>query len=56
MNGENQPLVTDEPIEVQDVRKIIDHFRRIYGIYLNVIKTNQKITTCNHLDLETLEF
>ena len=37
MNGENEPLVTDEPIEyeekpveVQGFMKINDHFRGIY--------------------------
>ena len=40
MDGRNRPLVTDEPVEferkkpveVQDVSKIMDWFRRIYGI------------------------
>ena len=32
MVGENQQLVTDEPVEVQDRRKITDHFRGIYRI------------------------
>ena len=30
MIGENQQLVTVEPVEVQDCRKIIDYFRGIY--------------------------
>jgi hypothetical protein len=41
----NRPLVTDELvefekelIEIQDFRKIIDHFRGIYGLYLNLMK------------------
>ena len=29
MNAENQPLVTDELLQVQDFRKITDHFREI---------------------------
>jgi hypothetical protein len=33
MNGENWQLVTNEPVEVQDCRKIRDHFRGIYRIY-----------------------
>ena len=40
MIGENRQLVTDEPVEfeekpveVQDCRKITDHFRGIYGLY-----------------------
>ena len=56
MNGENGLQVTNEPIEVQDFRKIIDHLRGVYGIYLKLIQKNQKITTCNHLDLESLGF
>ena len=30
MIAENQQLVTDEPIEVQDFKRITDHFRGIY--------------------------
>ena len=56
MNGENGLQVTNEPIEVQDFRKIIDHLRGVYGIYLKLIQKNQKITTCNHLDLKSLGF
>ena len=33
MIGENQQLVTDEPVEIQDCRKITDHFREICRIY-----------------------
>ena len=58
MNWENRPLVTDEPaefgklpVEVQDLRKIIDDFRGVYEIYLTLIKKNQKISTCNQLDV-----
>jgi hypothetical protein len=61
MNGKNRTLVADEPIEVekitlevQDFRKIIDHVRGIYRIHLKLIEKNQKITTHNRLDLETL--
>ena len=32
MIGENRQLVTDEPVEVQDCRKITDHFRGISRI------------------------
>ena len=56
MNGENGLQVTNEPIEVQNFRKIIDHLRGVYGIYLKLIQKNQKITTCNHLDLKSLGF
>ena len=36
MNKENQPLVTDELVEIQDFRKINHHFKGIYGIYLKI--------------------
>ena len=55
INGEHRPLVTDSPaVEVQYFMKITHYIWEIYGIYLNFIKKNQKITTCNRLDLETL--
>ena len=38
MNGENCMLVTDQPFEVQELRKIIDRFRGIYGTYFKSIK------------------
>jgi hypothetical protein len=37
MIGENRQLATDEPVEVQGFRRITDHFRGIYGIYLKLI-------------------
>jgi hypothetical protein len=61
MIGENRQLVTHEPVEfekqpveIQDCRKITDHFRGIYRIYPNLIKENRRMSTCNRLDLETL--
>ena len=54
MNGESRQLVTDEPVEVQDCRKITDRFRGIYRVYLNLIKENWRISTCNRLDLQIL--
>ena len=50
MNGENQPLGTNEPVKfekqpvkVQDLRRIFtDHFRGIYRICLKAIKENLK--------------
>ena len=39
-------------VEVQDFENFTDQFRGIYGIYLTLVKKNQKITTCNQLDLE----
>ena len=43
MIGENRQLVADEPVEVQDFRRITDHFRGTYRrIYLKLIKENRK--------------
>ena len=49
MNGENRPLVADEPVEfekkpveVLDSRKITHHFRGIMGICPELIKNNPK--------------
>ena len=45
MIGENRQLVTDEPVEfqkqlveVQDCRRMIDHFRGVYRIYPDLIR------------------
>jgi hypothetical protein len=43
-------------VEVQGFRKFTDHFRGICGIYFKLIKKNQKITSCDWLDLKTLGF
>ena len=55
---ENRQLVTNEPVEfenkpveVQDCRKITDQFRGIYRIYPNLIKENQRMSTCNPVGL-----
>ena len=40
--------------EVQECRKITDHFGGIYGFYPNLIKLNQMMSTCNYLDLQGL--
>ena len=51
MIRENRQLVTNEPVAVQDCRK--DYFRGIYNrIYPNWIKENQRMSTCNRLDLQ----
>ena len=62
MIRENRQLVTyepvefvKEPVEVQDCRKITDHFRGIYRIYYpNLIKENRRMSTSYRLDLQTL--
>ena len=54
LSGENWQLVIDEPVEVQDFKRITDRFRGIYKIYLKWIKLNWKMSTCNRLDLESL--
>ena len=58
MIGENQQLVTDEPVEfekslveVEDYRKFTDHSREIYIVYPNSIKEIWRMSTCNRLDL-----
>ena len=52
--GENQQLVTNEPVEVEDCRKITNHFRGIYSVYPKFTKGNQRVSTCHRLDLQTL--
>ena len=42
--------VWEIPVEVQDCRKITNHFRT----YPNLIKENRMMSTCNRLDLQTL--
>jgi hypothetical protein len=54
MIGENRQFVTDEPVDVQDCRKMIDHFSGIYRIYPNLMKENRRMSTCNRLDLQAL--
>ena len=56
MNMENRLLVTDQPVEVQDYRKLTDQFRENYGIYFKLIKKNRKIATWNWLDLVNTRF
>ena len=62
MNGQNRPLFTDEPVEVekelvqvQDVRKSFPLISGgIYRIYLKSIKKSRKMSTCIRLGSETL--
>ena len=61
MIGENRQLVINEPVgfekllvEVQDCMITTDHFRGIYKIYPNLLKENQRMSTCNRLDLQAL--
>ena len=51
MIGENRQLGTNEPVEVQDRRKITDHLRGIYRIYPNLMKENRGMSTCNRVGL-----
>jgi hypothetical protein len=53
MIGENRQLVTDEPAEVQEFKRITDHFKGIYRLYRNLItkiEGGQHATgwTCKH--------
>ena len=41
-------------VEIQDCRKITNHYRGIYRIYPNLIKENWRMSTCNWSDLQTL--
>jgi hypothetical protein len=47
MIGENRQSATNELVEVQDYKKITDHFRGIYTIYSNFIKENRRMSTCS---------
>ena len=37
MIKKNRQLVTNEPVEVQNFRRITDHFRECYETYLKII-------------------
>ena len=51
----NEPVEFEKyPVEVQECRNITDHFRRIYRIYPNLIKENQRMSTCNQSNSQTL--
>ena len=59
MIRENRQLVANDPVafekesvEVQDCRKFSNHFRGIYRVYTNLIRENQRMSTCNPLDLK----
>jgi hypothetical protein len=48
-----EPVEFDqESVDVEDSRKITDHFKEIHLKYTSNIE--EKITTCSHMDLETL--
>ena len=53
MNMKNRPVVTDEPVEIQNIRKIMDHFKRNLW---NIPHINYEEKSSNQLDLETLGF
>ena len=55
MNEGYRLLVTDEPVEVLNIRKTNHRFRGIYGIYLQINKgKTRKIRTCNRLPVGPL--
>ena len=61
MNKENWLLGKDEPIEfekqpveVNAFMKITAHCRGLRRVYLNLLTNNQKMSTCNRLDLKTI--
>ena len=54
-------MVTDDPVEVEEklvevsrLQENYSPFTGIYNIYLKLMKTYQKVSTCIRLDLETL--
>jgi hypothetical protein len=47
MNGDNRLLVTDEPVELQDLRKITRNFREVYKICSNL--TQGETERCQHI-------
>lgn len=49
--GRTESLGTDEPVEVQDIGKLPIILSKSVEY---ISKMNQKITTCNWLDLETV--
>ena len=51
MIGENRQLVTNEPVEIGDCRKITGRFRGIYRMYPNLMKENRRMLTCNRFGL-----
>ena len=55
MIGENWQFVTDEPVEVADCRNINDQLRGMYRVYPSLIEENRRMSTCNRMDLQTLE-
>ena len=49
-------VVTNEPVEAQDLEKTTNLLSRFYKIHLKLIKKSRKITTCNQLELEIQGF
>ena len=39
---------------IKDFKKSSSRFKKIYRIYPNSIQENQRMSTCNRLDLQTL--
>ena len=38
-----QLLVSDKLVEVQNFKKITDHYRGFYGMYLKLMRKNRKV-------------
>ena len=47
-------MTGEKPVEVQNCRKITDHFRGISRTFPNLIKENRRMSKSNRLDLQTL--
>lgn len=50
VNGELTLLVTEEPVQFERLEESVEY------MYLELVKNNQNMTTCNRLDLKSLGF
>jgi hypothetical protein len=53
MIGENRQSITNEPVEIQDRKKMTDHFRIIYKICPNLIKEKRKLVRLANTRIST---
>ena len=54
MNGENWLLVTVEPVDVQDFRKITHHYRGMYKICVKILKKKREMSTYQPVEVQDL--
>ena len=50
VNGELTLLLTEEPVQFERLEESVEY------MYLELVKNNQNMTTCNRLDLKSLGF